>query len=59
VIAPVYTAPSSGSSAYVSFGDGASVMKVRAGWLFTGSAAELSVSQLRSLYTVLGRTPLF
>lgn len=59
VITPVYTAPSSGTAPYVSFGDGASVMRVRAGWLFIGAAAELSVSQLRSLYTVLGRTPLF
>ncbi len=59
VIAPVYTAPSSGTDAYISFGDGASVMKVRYGALFTGAAAQASIAQIRSLYTVLGRTPLF
>ncbi len=59
VIQPVYTAPSSGTDAYVSFGDGTSVMKVRAGWLWTGAAAQASVAQLRSLLSVLGWTPAF
>ncbi len=59
VIAPTYTAPSSGTDAYVSFGDGASVMKVRYGALWTGTAAQASIAQIRTLQTVLGWSPAF